>query len=124
VGDQIISMPQANWQFWWYRSIAWTTEPISEVIAHFWASIKNPPIVDGLKVVKLFEFLESVLKIRRLGQVLDWQLNEIIFLCSRESLADHLLTARAQNIGFGKFHRILLEYLLSAQAGKFLTFPV
>jgi len=33
------------------------------------------------------------------------------------------LTARAQNIDFDHFHRILLEHFLSAQAGKFRTSP-
>jgi hypothetical protein len=70
--------------------------------------------VDGLELVKLFEFLASVLTIQRMGQVLDWQLYDVIFPCSRESLADRLLKARAQNIGFDQFHWMLLEHLLSA----------
>jgi hypothetical protein len=67
------------------------------------------PVVKGLEIKRLLEFLGLVLKIRRLGQLPDMQLFEVLYPFCREPLAEQLLLARAQNMPFEQFHRAILE---------------
>jgi hypothetical protein len=41
--------------------------------------LKTLPVVNGLEVEKMLDFLAIVLKMRRLGQMLDSQLFEVLF---------------------------------------------
>jgi len=71
VGGQITSIPQANGSSDNVGPLHLLQSPFQKLPQPLERLLKNLPIVDGLHVVKLFEFLESVLKIRRLGQMLD-----------------------------------------------------
>lgn len=73
--------------------------------------LKSLPVVSGLEFEKL-DFLTIVLKIRRLGQILDSQLFEVLYPFCREPLAERLLSARAQNMKFERFHELVLEYFI------------
>jgi hypothetical protein len=74
--------------------------------------LKSLPVVNSLEFEKLLDFLIIVLKIRRLGQILDWQLFEVLYPFCREPLAERLLSARAQNKKFERSHELVLEYFI------------
>ena len=74
--------------------------------------LKSLPVVNGLEFEKLLDFLTTVLKIRRLGQIFDSQLFEVLYPFCREPLAERLLSARAQNMKFERFHELVLEYFI------------
>jgi hypothetical protein len=71
VGRQITSIPQANGSSNNVGPLNLLQSPFQKLPQPLERLLKNLPIVDGLEFVKLFEFLESALKIRRLGQVLE-----------------------------------------------------
>jgi len=70
VGGQITSIPQANGSSGDVGPLHLLQRPFQKLPQPLERLLKNLPIVDWLEVVKLFDSLESVLKIR-LGQVLD-----------------------------------------------------
>jgi hypothetical protein len=71
VGDQIISIPQANSSSGDVGPLHVLQNQFQKLSHTLERLLKNLPIVDGLELVKLFEFLASVLTIQRMGQVLD-----------------------------------------------------
>jgi hypothetical protein len=71
VGDHIISIPQANCSSGDVGPLHVLQTQFQKLSHTLERVLENLHNVDGLEVVKSFEFLESVLKIRRLGQVLD-----------------------------------------------------
>jgi hypothetical protein len=77
--------------------------------------LKSLPVVNGLEVENLLDVLAIILKIRRLGQMLDSQLFEVLYAFCRKPLAERLLSAIAENMKFERFHELVLEYFLPRQ---------
>jgi len=71
VGGQITSLPQENGSSGYVGPLHLLQRSFRKLTHTLERLLKNLPIVDGLEVIKLFDSLESVLKLRRLGQALD-----------------------------------------------------
>jgi hypothetical protein len=84
-----------------------------EKLPHPLQSLLNTlPVVSGLEIEKLLDFFGIVLKMHCLGQLLDAQLFEVLYPFCHEPLVEHLLSARAQNMDFEHFHRLILDQFI------------